>query len=196
MTASEKQNMTREKILNTTLELIKKEGFEAITIRKIANHSETNIALVNYYFGSKDKLISEAIHSLLSGFQVSFAILDNTTMSHKARLKQFLTDYVGVISQNRELVCKIITLGSTPFASQNEYGQFLRLTGFEKISSTLSEITLETNPDILKMMMMQIFGAIFLPELMKPLILSGTGMHISTIDQQIDLLFERYFVQK
>ncbi|MEC3533749.1 TetR family transcriptional regulator, partial [Bacillus thuringiensis] len=39
---------TKEKILNTTLELIKNEGFESVTIRKIAALSDVNIALVNY----------------------------------------------------------------------------------------------------------------------------------------------------
>ncbi|MED2485085.1 TetR/AcrR family transcriptional regulator, partial [Bacillus thuringiensis] len=40
---------TKEKILNTTLELIKKEGFEKVTIRKIAKLLDINIALVNYH---------------------------------------------------------------------------------------------------------------------------------------------------
>ncbi|HEY2493807.1 MAG TPA: TetR/AcrR family transcriptional regulator [Paenibacillus sp.] len=193
MTASDKQNVTRDKILNTALELIKKEGFEAITIRKIATQSDTNISLVNYYFGSKDKLISEAIRSLLSGFQESFTILDDMSLSPKERLKQFLTDYVKVISQYPELISKIIALGNTTFTSQYEYGQFLRMSGFDKVSRTLSEMTNESNPDRLMMMIMQIFGAIFLPELMKPLIVSGTGVNVSTTEQQIELLFERYF---
>ena len=63
---------TKEKILNTTLELIKEEGFESVTIRKIAELSDTNIALVNYHFGSKEKLISETIKVLLISFQGTF----------------------------------------------------------------------------------------------------------------------------
>ncbi|MFP3361123.1 TetR/AcrR family transcriptional regulator, partial [Planococcus sp. SIMBA_143] len=82
------------KILNTTLELIKDEEFESVTIRKIAALSDTNIALVNYHFGSKEKLISEAIKVLLTSFQDTFSILDDIKVPAKERLKIFLLDYV------------------------------------------------------------------------------------------------------
>ncbi|MED1383984.1 TetR/AcrR family transcriptional regulator, partial [Bacillus mycoides] len=109
---------TKEKILNTTLELIKNEGFERVTIRKIASLSDVNIALVNYHFGSKEKLISEAIKVLLISFQGTFSILDDITVPAKERLKIFLFDYVLVIRQYPELVRKIIAMGTTVFTSQ------------------------------------------------------------------------------
>ena len=136
---------TKEKILNTTLELIKDEGFEIVTIRKIAALSDTNIALVNYHFGSKEKLISEAIKVLLTSFQDTFSILDDIKVPVKERLKVFLLNYVLVIRQYPELVRKIIAMGTTVFTSQYEYGDFLKRIGFSKVKNTLSEITNETD---------------------------------------------------
>ncbi|NYS72248.1 TetR/AcrR family transcriptional regulator [Bacillus cereus] len=184
---------TKEKILNTTLELIKKEGFEKVTIRKIAALSDVNIALVNYHFGSKEKLISETIRVLLISFQGTFSILDNITVPAKERLKIFLLDYVLVIRQYPELVRKIIAMGTTAFTSQYEYGDFLKRLGFSKVKNILSEITNETDQEILMMMTVQIFGSIFLPTLMIPILESGADIKVPSVEKQIDFLFERYF---
>ncbi|MGE6962976.1 TetR/AcrR family transcriptional regulator [Bacillus thuringiensis] len=184
---------TKKKILNTTLELIKKEGFEKVTIRKIAALSDINIALVNYHFGSKEKLISETIRVLLISFQGTFSILDNITVPAKERLKIFLLDYVLVIRQYPELVRKIIAMGTTVFTSQYEYGDFLKRLGFSKVKNILSEITNEKDQEILMMMTVQIFGSIFLPTLMMPILESGADIKVPSVEKQIDFLFERYF---
>ncbi|MFT4138446.1 MAG: TetR/AcrR family transcriptional regulator [Bacillus sp. (in: firmicutes)] len=184
---------TKKKILNTTLELIKKEGFEKVTIRKIATLLDINIALANYHFGSKEKLISEAIRVLLISFQGTFSILDNITVPAKERLKIFLLDYVLVIRQYPELVRKIIVMGTTVFTSQYEYGDFLKRLGFSKVKNILSEITNETDQEILMMMTVQIFGSIFLPTLMMPILESGADIKVPSVEKQIDFLFERYF---
>ncbi|MGG1343929.1 TetR/AcrR family transcriptional regulator [Bacillus toyonensis] len=184
---------TKARILNTTLELIKKEGFERVTIRKIAALSDVNIALVNYHFGSKEKLISETIKVLLISFQGTFSILDNITVPAKERLKIFLLDYVLVIRQYPELVRKIIAMGTTVFTSQYEYGDFLKRLGFSKVKNILSEITNETDQEILMMMTVQIFGSVFLPALMMRILESGADIRVLPIEKQIDFLFERYF---
>ncbi|MDO6630251.1 TetR/AcrR family transcriptional regulator [Bacillus thuringiensis] len=184
---------TKEKILNTTLELIKTEGFERVTIRKIAALSDVNIALVNYHFGSKEKLISETIRVLLISFQGTFSILDNITVPAKERLKIFLLDYVLVIRQYPKLVRKIIAMGTTAFTSQYEYGDFLKRLGFSKVKNILSEIMNETDQEILMMMTVQIFGSIFLPTLMMPILESGADIKVPSVEKQIDFLIERYF---
>lgn len=184
---------TKEKILNITLELIKTEGFERVTIRKIAALSDVNIALVNYHFGSKEKLISETIRVLLISFQGTFSILDNITVPAKERLKIFLLDYVLVIRQYPKLVRKIIAMGTTAFTSQYEYGDFLKRLGFSKVKNILSEITNETDQEILMMMTVQIFGSIFLPTLMMPILESGADIKVPSVEKQIDFLIERYF---
>ncbi|MED3152136.1 TetR/AcrR family transcriptional regulator [Bacillus thuringiensis] len=184
---------TKEKILNTTLELIKNEGFESVTIRKIAALSDVNIALVNYHFGSKEKLISETIRVLLISFKDTFSILDDTKLPAKERLKIFLLNYVIVIRQYPKLVRKIIAMGTTAFTSQYEYGDFLKRLGFSKVKNILSEITNETDQEILMMMTVQIFGSIFLPTLMMPILESGADIKVPSVEKQIDFLFERYF---
>ncbi|GGF68271.1 hypothetical protein GCM10010912_11590 [Paenibacillus albidus] len=193
MPLTDKNSETKELILRTALDMFRQEGFESVTIRKIAARSSTNVSLVNYYFGSKDKLINEVIKILLSGFQESFTVLNELTLPPKQRLKAFLLHYVQVIQQYPELVARIITMGTTMFTSQYEYGEFMQAIGFHKIQGILMEITKEQNPELLMMMMMQIFGAIFMPALMLPILEAGAGVRVNPVEWQIDLLFERYF---
>jgi len=184
---------TKAKILQATLDLIKSEGFESVTVRKIAADSGTNVALVNYYFGSKDRLINEALSLFLSSFHDTFDLLDDGATAPKQRLKQFLTRYVEVIQQYPELVSRIFALGGAVFTSQYEYGQFLRNIGFTKVQAILQEITGEENAEVLMMMIMQLFGAVFLPALLRSILVTGSGIEIGSIDKQLDLLFARYF---
>lgn len=47
-------------IINVAIELFSKNGFEGTSMRDLASAAEVNIAMINYYFGSKEKLF-EAI---------------------------------------------------------------------------------------------------------------------------------------
>ncbi|MFE4712646.1 transcriptional regulator [Bacillus sp. FJAT-27264] len=190
---TDKKLETKEKIMRATLELTKQEGFESITIKKIAEASNTNVALVNYYFGSKDNLINESVKLILNSFQHTFDILDDSSLPARARLRQFLLDYLQVIRQYPELLSRIILMGKTVFSSQHEYGSFLNLLGFPKVQSTLRELTNEQQPERLMTMTTQIFGALFLPALMSPILETGASVKIAPIEEQIDLLFDRYF---
>lgn len=158
---TDKKLETKEKIMRATLELTKQEGFERITIKKIAEASSTNVALVNYYFGSKENLFSESIKLILNSFQHTFAILDDFSISSRDRLRQFLLDYLQVIRQYPELLSRIILMGNTVFSSQHEYGSFLNLLGFPKIQNTLRELTDEQQPEHLMTMTMQILERFF-----------------------------------
>ena len=49
----------RTRILDTAEELFAREGPAAVTLRSIAAAADVNVAAVNYYFGSKEKLFEE-----------------------------------------------------------------------------------------------------------------------------------------
>jgi AcrR family transcriptional regulator len=48
---------TREVILQAALRVLGRDGFPALTARNIAREAGTNLALLNYYFGTKDGLL-------------------------------------------------------------------------------------------------------------------------------------------
>ncbi|HUI88988.1 MAG TPA: TetR/AcrR family transcriptional regulator [Anaerolineales bacterium] len=55
------KNATQQLILEAVVTCIEKHGIDKVTTRKIAQEAGTNIASINYYFRSKDALISAAL---------------------------------------------------------------------------------------------------------------------------------------
>jgi len=56
----EAQN-TEQKILATAIDCINEEGINKVTVRMIAERAGVNVAAVNYYFRSKDRMMQEAM---------------------------------------------------------------------------------------------------------------------------------------
>lgn len=193
--SSEKDMTTKGNILNATLNLIKTDGLEKITLRKIAALADVNLALINYYFGSKDRLINEALKMLLASFRETFLILDDHSIPPRERLKTFMVQYVNSVTKHPELLKGILGKGNISFESQLEYKNYMKTSGLNQIKATLQEITGENDSDILTMMMMQIHAAIFFPAMMAckkdvPFVLNPIP-----IEEQIDYLFKHYFAR-
>ena len=55
----DKKIKTPEKIITSTIECIERHGFDALTVRMIADAAEVNIAAVNYHFHSKENLVEQ-----------------------------------------------------------------------------------------------------------------------------------------
>lgn len=53
---------TKEKIVHTIVKEMAKKPLEEIVIRDIAAKAKVNVAAINYHFGSKEKLFTEAIN--------------------------------------------------------------------------------------------------------------------------------------
>ena len=51
----------KDHIIKKAVELIAEKGFEGSSIRALAAKAEVNIAMVNYYFGSKEKLFEALV---------------------------------------------------------------------------------------------------------------------------------------
>jgi AcrR family transcriptional regulator len=56
---------TSQRILEAAITCIEKDGLENLTTRRIAEEAGTNIASINYYFRTKDRLVAEALSMTL-----------------------------------------------------------------------------------------------------------------------------------
>lgn len=197
MSRSDKQTdhelSTKEAILKVTLDLIKREGFEAVTIRKIASLAEVNVALVNYHFGSKDKLLNEAVKIIMNSFKNCFAVLEEQDLPPKEQLVRFLTDYVGAYAEYPELLRRLLVTGNIAFDSNYEFMTFVHTLGFPKVLVTLQKLTGETDQEKLMITAMQIMGALILPLLMEPIVTPATGLKLPEIQTQVKSLLNRFF---
>lgn len=68
MKQEEKTIDKKEHILDVAEQLFAEQGFEAVSVREISKAAAINIAMVSYYFGSKEKLYEEVINRKLISF--------------------------------------------------------------------------------------------------------------------------------
>jgi len=70
----------KEKIILTTISLIKKSDglVENITIREIAQKSNVAVGLINYHFGSKNRLIEICVQQIISHVMKTFSGIENS----------------------------------------------------------------------------------------------------------------------
>lgn len=182
----------KDLILQTTLELIKNEGIEQVTVRKIANRANVNAALINYHFGSKDKLLNDAIRMLVNSFRESFDVLEELDIEPRERLKRFFAAYVRLIKKYPFIIERFMKQDPFIFESQKEYFHFIRAICLKRLQATIRELTGEEDPRRLTIMLSHLLGAVILPILIEPLYEDVTGYPMPDLEERIDLLLERY----
>jgi AcrR family transcriptional regulator len=160
---------TREKILHATLELIDNEGIENVTIRKITVAADVNIAAVNYYFGSKENVINEALKELMSKLNGTFKQLDDTALSPECRLRNFLRSYADATLAYPDVFknfIKQLIVHYNDNQAHVDYIEFLQTTGWKKLQDLLKESTQIEDDAILAMKVVQLFSALEFPILL------------------------------
>lgn len=189
---------TKQIILDATVDLIREEGFRCITLRSIAARAETNLALVNYYYGSKEKLFGDAVKELVGTFDDAFKALEDNTLPPKERMKLFFMRYIVNLSRYPGMARQMLDQRHHIMGSQDEYARYSKLMRIERILEALGEITGEQDRDKLMMMMMQVYGAIVFPLIMVTSLPKEREdlleiFKLAPLEEQIDGLFELYF---
>ena len=57
---------TRQRLLHTAAQLFAVHGFDNVSLRDLTTAAATNLAAVNYHFGSKDGLVDELVADFLN----------------------------------------------------------------------------------------------------------------------------------
>ena len=93
----------REHIMNTAVSLFAKNGFEGTSVRDIASAADVNLAMINYYFGSKEKLFENLVD-----YNVSYTrnmldeVIGNTSLSSMQKIERVIEIYVQRLFDKRE----------------------------------------------------------------------------------------------
>ncbi|MEK3714972.1 TetR/AcrR family transcriptional regulator [Paenibacillus sp. FSL R7-0333] len=189
---------TKQLILDATVALIREDGFHCITLRSIAARAETNLALVNYHYGSKEKLFGDAVKQLVATFDDAFKALEDTSLPPKERMKLFFTLYIMNLSRYPGMARQMLDQRHHIMGSHDEYAKYSKLMRIERILDALAEITGEQDRDKLMTMTMQIYGAIVFPVIMVSSLPKEREdlqqiFKLAPLEEQIDGLFELYF---
>src|SRR3979411_1323520 len=100
---------TEEKIKEAARIVFMKKGYSATRTRDIAEEAGINLALLNYYFRSKEKLFNIVMVGNFRQFirGISVNLLDETA-SIDEKIKRLVTAYIDFLSVNPDLPIFII----------------------------------------------------------------------------------------
>ncbi|SEP64168.1 TetR/AcrR family transcriptional regulator [Flavobacterium urocaniciphilum] len=95
-------NSKQIEILNVSLKLFAEKGFDGTSIRDIAKAADINVAMVSYYFGSKEKLLEAIVLYRVSGFRMILENLQFEEITPIEKIKKFVALYVTKLFQNKD----------------------------------------------------------------------------------------------
>lgn len=87
----------REVILDAAEHLFAESGFDKTTTRAIANKAGVNIAMLSYYFGSKEQLLYAVLERFSDGLAKVFSHIEESYATPEERLRNWIIAYVDYI---------------------------------------------------------------------------------------------------
>lgn len=107
---NEQEQSTEEKILEAASEVFTKKGFAGTRTRDIAEKAGINLALLNYYFRSKEKLFEQVMKiKVVLLFGKIFPILSNEKTSLEEKIDLASEKYFEILSKNPNLPLFVIS---------------------------------------------------------------------------------------
>ncbi len=162
---------TPDKIRAAARIVFQKKGYAATRTRDIADEAGINLALLNYYFRSKEKLFEEV---MLEKFQKFFGVIINvvnnssTTLNEKVDL--FIDNYIALLLENEDLPIFVLSeIRDKPerFVSNTQLKSILRDSSFVK---QLQDKRADLDP---LQLITSLLGLLVTPFLMRPLLLAS-----------------------
>jgi AcrR family transcriptional regulator len=110
MTAKELDITTEEKIKQAAKIVFQKKGFSATRTRDIAEEAGINLALLNYYFRSKEKLFGIIMEESLRDFLQSLtSVIGDESTSLKEKIPLIVDRYISMLLANRNMPIFILS---------------------------------------------------------------------------------------
>ncbi len=94
-------NEKQIEILQVAENLFAEIGFDGTSIRDIAKAANINIAMISYYFGSKEKLLEALLLYRISGMSLDLETLYQESISPTQKIEKLIAYYISIINNNR-----------------------------------------------------------------------------------------------
>ena len=89
-------------ILEAAIKLFSTKGYDAASVRDIAELAGVNLAMISYYFGSKEKLMESLFHEKMDASKIKIeTILKDTSLTPFEKVERMLSDYVSKVVANQ-----------------------------------------------------------------------------------------------
>lgn len=138
---------TEEKIIEAARKVFTQKGYAATRTRDIAEEAGINLALLNYYFRSKEKLfqliMAEKLQQL---FSVVIPIVNNDELSLEEKLDALVQNYIDLLVDNPDLPLFVMSEIKVNPASFKEKVQIKKILQNSSLVRQLRERRPETEP--------------------------------------------------
>lgn len=94
--------LKKDKILDAARRLFEVKGFDRTTVREIASRAHANVALIHYYFGSKENMLKALVEDLSDQIRLRLTDINNSASGPFEKLRQVIDYYVERLHSNRE----------------------------------------------------------------------------------------------
>lgn len=120
----QKDTSTEEKIKQAARIVFMKKGYAATRTRDIAEEAGLNLALLNYYFRSKEKLFQQIMmEKVQMMFGVLFPIANNPETSLEEKIQILVENYINLLTENPDLPLFVLSeIRNNPEHFQNKVG--------------------------------------------------------------------------
>jgi AcrR family transcriptional regulator len=96
-------NEKQIQILQIAEKLFASKGYDGTSIRDISKEASVNIAMVSYYFGSKEKLLESLIIFRTRDLKIKLENLPSTPFSPLEKISQFIDYYIEKLNGNQSM---------------------------------------------------------------------------------------------
>lgn len=90
-------------ILQIAEKLFAEKGYDGTSIRSISKTAKINIAMVSYYFGSKEKLLERLIFFRTQDLRMQLENLFKEELTSSQKIEKFIELYIERIDNNRDM---------------------------------------------------------------------------------------------
>ncbi len=105
-----KDLQTEAKIKKAAIELFEKYGSKGTTVRKVAERAGVNLALMNYYFQSKDKLFLDIFNERFAQYRdYGISLLMDRSLPFEQRLENYYDDMIAGMDEHPGLPMFILS---------------------------------------------------------------------------------------
>jgi AcrR family transcriptional regulator len=165
---------TEEKIMEAARTVFMKKGYGATRTRDIAEEAGINLALLNYYFRSKEKLFELVMmEKFRKFFGVIFPILNEESTSLEEKIGLIVNNYIDMLLNHPDLPIFVLS------EIRNNPERFVSNVQLKKIltDSVFVRQLHEKRPDLAPLQVIStLLGTTIFPFLMKPLMFSAKSM--------------------
>lgn len=105
-----KNKTTEQKIFDAATELFLEKGVDRTSVREIATKADINLALMNYYFRSKENLFDAIFSQLVKKNTRKLIKILDSDLGLEEKVRQYVGVYIDMLSENPLLVSFVMSI--------------------------------------------------------------------------------------